>query len=553
MSHITQIADRHVERVAALDPVLATNCGIDGYEDKLPDLSPVGFVARAELERDTLSKLAAAEPRDERERVARAAMQERLGLSVEQYDAGDTTSQLDVLASWLQELRRVFDLMPLEGEQAQRNIVARMDAVSTAYSGLRRTYLQAAKQGRTAARRQVLACAKQAADWASDETDFYGGLVKRTGADGALRADLDRAAAKARTATADFGRFLERELLPTAPEEDAVGRERYARASRFFLGAALDLDEAYEWGWSEVQRLAAQQRRVAGLIVPDGTVEDAAAALDADPARIVAGAENYRDWLQDLGDRTIAELDGKHFDIPEPARRIGASIAPTSDGGIYYTPPSEDFSRPGRMWWAVPKGVERFSTWRETTTVYHEGAPGHHLQCSQAMFERASLNRWQRIMCWVSGHGEGWALYAERLMEELGYLEDPGHLLGMLDGQMHRAARVVVDIGVHLKLPVPNGAWAGHDGEVWNAQLAWEFMRSHSRVEEGLLRFEVDRYLGWPGQAPSYKLGERTWLQAREDAKTRKGAAFDLKEFHMQALALGSMGLDPLQAALARL
>jgi uncharacterized protein (DUF885 family) len=186
------------------------------------------------------------------------------------------------------------------------------------------------------------------------------------------------------------------------------------------------------------------------------------------------------------------------------------------------------------------------------TTVFHEGVPGHHLQIAQAVYQSEKLNRWRRLMCWVSGHGEGWALYSERLMEELGYLDDPGDLLGMLDAQMLRAARVVVDLGVHLRLTVPAGTgW--HEGETWTPELAWEFLRGHVRVEEEMLRFELDRYLGWPGQAPSYKLGERIWLQSREDARARKGAAFDLKEFHGQALALGALGLDPLQAALARL
>jgi uncharacterized protein (DUF885 family) len=286
--------------------------------------------------------------------------------------------------------------------------------------------------------------------------------------------------------------------------------------------------------------------------VSGGGVDEAVAALDAEPARKIAGGEAFRDWMQELADRTIGEMHGRHFDIPEPARRIECMIAPTADGGIYYTGPSEDFSRPGRMWWAVADGVEEFSTWREVTTVFHEGVPGHHLQIAQAVYQKEKLNRWRRLMCWVSGHGEGWALYSERLMEELGYLDDPGDLLGMLDAQMLRAARVVVDLGVHLQLTVPAGTgW--HEGETWTPELAWEFLRGHVRVEEEMLRFELDRYLGWPGQAPSYKLGERIWLQAREDAKARKGAAFDLKEFHGQALALGALGLDPLQAALARL
>jgi uncharacterized protein (DUF885 family) len=243
-----------------------------------------------------------------------------------------------------------------------------------------------------------------------------------------------------------------------------------------------------------------------------------------------------------------------HFDIPEPIRRIECRIAPTSDGGIYYTGPSEDFHRPGRMWWAVPDGQETFSTWREVTTVYHEGVPGHHLQVAQTTYRRELLNRWQRLMCWVSGHGEGWALYSERLMDDLGYLDDPADKLGMLDAQAFRAARVVVDIGMHLELEIPHDNPFGfHPGETWGHDLGLEFMRKHTRMEDELIQFEVNRYLGWPGQAPSYKVGERIWLAARDDAKRRLGDRFDLKEFHRAALDLGSIGLDPLQAALARI
>jgi uncharacterized protein (DUF885 family) len=188
------------------------------------------------------------------------------------------------------------------------------------------------------------------------------------------------------------------------------------------------------------------------------------------------------------------------------------------------------------------------------TTVYHEGVPGHHLQVAQTCYQRELLNRWQRHLCWVSGSGEGWALYAERLMGELGYLGDPADRLGMLDAQALRAARVVVDIGLHLELRIPeDNPFGFHTGETWNGDLAFEFMRAHSRIDDETLRFEVNRYLGWPGQAPSYKVGERLWLQAREEARTRQGADFDLRTFHRQALDLGSIGLEPLMAALARL
>ena len=181
-----------------------------------------------------------------------------------------------------------------------------------------------------------------------------------------------------------------------------------------------------------------------------------------------------------------------------------------------------------------------------------EGVPGHHLQVSQVRAERETLNRWQRQPCWVSGHGEGWACYTEKLMDELGYLDDPAARMGMLDMQLLYAVNTVVDIGVHLELYIPAGAgWSKGEGERWTRELAWEFLRAHSSLEKERLRFGLYRYLGWPGQAPSYQLGGQIWLRARADAERRAGEAFSLKEFHSKALSLGSMGLDPLREALA--
>jgi uncharacterized protein (DUF885 family) len=414
------------------------------------------------------------------------------------------------------------------------------------------TLLDAARDGRCAARRQVEEVAGQCAGWAKPGDAFYSGLAGRlTAVPDSLRRELDIAARAATAATAELGAFLDRELMPLAREKDACRPEVYARASRYFLGAAVDLREAYAWSCEELARLRAEMARVSNLVRPGATVPEAMAILDQDPARRVEGRENFRAWMQEHAERTMSELDGTHFDIPEQARRIEAVIAPTNDGGIWYTEPSEDWSRPGRMWWSVPDGVETFSTWKEVTVVYHEGVPGHHLQMSVAMADTQGLNRWQR-MSWVSGHGEGWALYAERLMGELGYLDDPGAYLGMLDSQQLLAVQVALDIGVHLELDVPRGTgW--REGERWNAEIAWELLRAHSSWDERQLRSELRRCLGMPGQAPSYTLGERIWLQAREDAMARAGAAFSLKDFHAKALSLGAMGLDPLREALARI
>ncbi|HEY5015194.1 MAG TPA: DUF885 domain-containing protein, partial [Streptosporangiaceae bacterium] len=549
MPSIDDIATGYVQRAAALDPYYATYAGIAGHDHELPDLGADGFAARAGLDRSTLAALDAAQAPEPREQVARDAMRERLALAVERYQAGDTTSELSTINSWVQMVREVFDLMPTDGEEAAANIAKRMAAVPRAYRELSATLLDAARDGRCAARRQVEEVAEQCAAWARPGNSFYAGLVERlTAVPDSLRGELGEAARAATAATAELGAFLDRELMPLAREKDACGPEVYGRASRHYLGAAVDLREAYAWSWEELARQRAEMARVSSLVRPGATVQEAVAILDEDPARRVAGRENFRAWMQEQAERTIAELDGTHFDIPRPAQRIEAEIAPTNDGGIWYTGPSDDWSRPGRMWWSVPDGVETFATWKEVTVVYHEGVPGHHLQVSHALANTESLNRWQR-MSWVSGHGEGWALYAERLMGELGYLDDPGAYLGMLDSQQLLACQVTLDIGVHLELDVPPGTgW--REGERWNAELAWEFLRAHSSWDERQLRSELRRCLGMPGQAPSYKLGERIWLQARADARARAGAAFSLKDFHAKALSLGAMGLDPLREAL---
>jgi uncharacterized protein (DUF885 family) len=556
VGRIDDLANRYVDDWAPLNPAGATFVGIQGFDDQFEDLSPDGFTAGAELTRRTLAELATTEPETESERVAKDAMQERLGLELARYDAGEVTSELNVISSALHGLRGAFDLMPTDGAEAVGNIASRLNAFPRAVEQLQVTLREAAAQGHASSRHQMIEVAKQCDIWTDPARDnFFHALAGRLDADGALRAKLEQGAAASTAATQAFGLFLRDELAPFGRDKQAAGRERYQLASQYFLGAKVDLDETYAWGFEELARLESEMRTVAGRIVGSGaSIDDAVHALDSDPARRIEGKEAFRDWMQSLADKAIAELHGTHFDIPEQVRRIECMLAPTSDGGIYYTGPSEDFSRPGRMWWAVPAGMTDFSTWKEVTTVYHEGVPGHHLQVAQTAVRTELLNRYQRLLLWVSGHGEGWALYAERLMDDLGYLSDPGDRLGMLDAQAFRAARVIVDIGMHLELEIPrDNPFGFHPGERWTPELGWEFMRAHCRVQDDVLRFELNRYLGWPGQAPSYKVGERIWLQARDDARARKGADFNLKEFHRQALDLGSIGLDPLKAALARL
>lgn len=551
---VDEISDQYVDQMVAADPITATYVGVAGHDDRLTDFTPAGWEQRAEIARSAVRLMLTADTTADSDRVASAQLIERLQVELDVYDAGYATTELSTASGALHDIRQVFDLMNTDGDDAWARIAARMHAVPTALRGYRESLADGASTGQVSSRRQVLGCADRARGYAGAGSvpSFFGLLVERSGTSGGLRRELDEAASHANTAFSAFAAFLTDELLAHAPAADAVGRERYALASRAFTGTELDLAESYEWGWAELARIDTEMRLAAAELGAGDDIEAAIDELDRDPARTLRGAAALQAWLQETSDIALAELADVHFDIPEPIRRLECLIAPTSGDGMYYTGPSEDFTRPGRMWWSLPADSDTFSTWREKTTVYHEGVPGHHLQVAQTAYRSQELNRFQRLLCWVSGHGEGWALYAERLMQELGYLDEPGDRIGMLDSQAFRASRVVLDIGMHLELEIPRGAGM-HEGETWTPGIGLEFLRAHTHMDDALRRDEIDRYLGWPGQAPSYKVGERVWLECREEARRRHGDAFDLKAFHAAALNLGSMGLDPLRAELARL
>jgi uncharacterized protein (DUF885 family) len=536
---VHEASNRFVDEYATLDPITATFAGLSADESAMTDYSPDGYRARAELSKRAVREIEALEPRDDSERAAKAHFLERVGLDVEIHEAGYDIGHLNVIASPIQSVRQVFDLMPTETPEQWALVGARLGKVPETLAGIKASMRDAAGRGQLAARRQVTKVAEQCETWSGT---FFQNLIK----DAPQLASQAKAAADA---YGDLAGFL-RGIADKAPAKDAAGEDAYKLWSRYFLGAKLDLREAYEWGWAEFFRVEKEMTAVAERIKTGATLTEAAAALDADPRYKIQGRREFEQWMQSLSDNALAQLRGVHFDIPDELMRLDCKIAPDGGGvGAYYTGPSDDFSRAGAMWWSVPAGREEFSTWREVSTVYHEGVPGHHLQIGTGVYQAESLNRFQRLFGWVSGHGEGWALYAERLMQDLGYLTDDGNLMGMLDAHLFRAARVIIDIGMHLELEIPAGS-GFHDGERWTPELGLEFMLKRTITDAEHVHDEIDRYLGWPGQAPAYKLGERLWLQLRDEARRRDGEAFDIKDFHMRALRLGSMGLDNLGAAL---
>ncbi|MET0991303.1 MAG: DUF885 domain-containing protein [Lacisediminihabitans sp.] len=546
---IDAVAEKWVDTELALFPEFGVYIGRPGREGEYSDYSPAGAERAVEAVRATLAEVQSTPAVDAIDDVTKMDLARELQLSIDKHEAGFNQRNLNVIASPAQELRDIFDLVPTGSVEDWSNVAKRLHNLPEAMNGYIETLRSGIASGNVPAIRQVKEIITQANKQVADSGFFFqlaagaNDRLESGSLPDSLQSDLDAGAQASANAYQQLSDFLRNELAQHAPERDAVGREIYSLASRDFLGAVIDLDETYEWGIDELARMTAEQESIAREIKPGASVAEAIAFLDQDQSRKLHGTEALQRWMQETSDRAVDELSKTHFDIPEQVKKLVCMIAPTQEGGIYYTGPTDDFSRPGQMWWSVPEGVTEFDTWRELTTVYHEGVPGHHLQIGQATYNKAQLNTWRRY-AGTSGHAEGWALYAERLMEQLGYLDDPADRLGMLDGQRMRAARVVLDIGVHLEKQLPDGSGP------WTGDYAFGFLGENVNMSREFVRFEVNRYLGWPGQAPSYKVGQRIWEQLRDEYARREGAAFDIRAFHKKALDIGGVGLDTLRSAL---
>jgi uncharacterized protein (DUF885 family) len=555
---VRNIADRYVDALTELDPILATALGVRSGEDGLPDFSPAGQQVADDLARTTLNDLGAVtEELSGDERRCGRLLRERLEAGLAMSAQGEHLRAVSNIFGPQHRIRGSFLDMPSATEEDWAVIARRMARVSQALSEYQASLTEGARRGMFAGPRVVQACAEQLDQWAgaAGGRGWFAEFAASANVPAALRNDLDQAAGAANEATSALARWLGTVYLPQAEgTPDGVGADRYLVCARRWTGADLDPQEAYEWGWSQFFDLQEQMRTEAALVLPGATAQQAMHDLDEN-GEAIDGVDEIRAWLQAMMDQAIADLDGTHFDLADPLKTVEARIAPPGSAAApYYTGPSQDFSRPGRTW--LPTlGRTRFPLWGLISTWYHEGVPGHHLQIAQWRYLSSELSMYQTAVGGVSACSEGWALYAERLMDELGYLSTPGARLGYLDAQNMRAIRVIIDIGMHLGLRLPGDAPLGA-GQTWTPDLALEFFTSFCGRDREFLASEIIRYLSGPGQAISYKLGERAWLAGRDAAQAAHGAngdPFDLKSWHMSALSLGSLGLDDLAAELAAL
>ena len=346
----------------------------------------------------------------------------------------------------------------------------------------------------------------------------------------------------------DFKKFLESKIINSTIERDAVGIEYYKRSAQRHLGKEIDVYETFLWGFEEVRTLLREADTVAAKITPGEGYLAAVNFLESDPEYTLHTPGELKSFLKMLIVEALDDLDGKHFDIDPRLKNIeAATIEESATYSMFYVPGSDDFTRSARTYYPI-NGKTKFSTWAEATTCFHESVPGHHLHLGSIKCLGDDLSHFQKTLACNNGMAEGWALYAERLMVELNLMRDPGYVLGMYAASLFRALRVVIDIGLQCGYQIPNDAPLIFErGSYFNRKMAVDLLIKYARETPAYCEDEVDRYLGWVGQAISYKVGEKTIREIREDERERLQGWFSLKDFHSRVLSYGHVGLGRLE------
>jgi uncharacterized protein (DUF885 family) len=316
------------------------------------------------------------------------------------------------------------------------------------------------------------------------------------------------------------------------------GDAYYADQLKLLTSTDMTPEEVHAYGLSEVARISAEADTVLKSVGrKDGTVGARLDKLMTDPrflytnddkgrAAMLARYKQILGHVRSLLPKWFSRLPKAELDV----RRV-PTFAEKGSAGAYYEPPSLDGGRPG-VFFANMRNVGETPQWAMPTLAYHEGIPGHHMQVATAM-EIKDLPL-LRQFAFLPAFGEGWALYAEHLAKDVGlYDNDPYGDLGRLQAELFRATRLVVDTGMHAK----------H----WSREQAIQYMQSTTGMANSDVTAEIERYVVWPGQACAYKIGMKTILGLREEAKARLGPKFDLKAFHALVLENGAMPLWLLQ------
>jgi uncharacterized protein (DUF885 family) len=541
-STVDALADRFWEGILELDPVTATFYGDERYADRLEDPSPAGRAKVREHMARTAAE-AAAIPVDglsTEERITRDMLQVIGELRVEEDDQGlHQLRVVDQLNGPQQLMPQLTQFQPVDTPERLEAFIARLRAYPVFMAANADILREALGTGLTA---PSIVTERTIAQIERMLAIPIGEAIIPSSVQGASDADRERIRAVVRDeiypADAAFLETLKGEYRHASREEPGIwsapnGDAIYRTAIRSWTTLEMDPREIHQIGLDEIETIEEERRVIARAA---GFGDDTAAyraSLDADDANtprtkdeLVLRATEDIDRAMAAAPRYFGTLPKAGCDV-RPVEEYKEKDAPFA----YYYPPAADGSRDG-IYYANGYDLSSRKFTKLASTTYHEAAPGHHFQIALEM-ENPHLNTFRRLGARAVGgaYVEGWGLYSERLADEMGLYRSEGERFGMLDAQAWRAARLVVDTGLHALR--------------WERQRSIDFLRNTGLSETDAV-IETDRYICWPGQALTYKLGQRQIEKLRRELSERDGAQFDLREFHDQVLGHGSLPLTTL-------
>jgi uncharacterized protein (DUF885 family) len=542
-SRVDALAERFWESILELDPISATFYGDERYADRLEDPSPDGRARRRELMEQTVAEAEAIDPDGlgTEARITRDMLTIIGSLAIEEDDQGLYQLRVvDQMQGPQQLLPQLTQFQPVDTPERLEAFIGRLHAYPAFMAANTDILREACASGLTApsiVTERTIAQIDRLLAIPIDQA------VIPASVEGASDEDRERIRAIVRDvvypADAAFAEALRGEYRHASREEPGIwsapnGNAIYRTAIRSWTTLDMEPAEIHQIGLAELETIEVERREIARS---EGFGDDTAAyrrALDHDPANTPRSKDELIARAREDIERSMALAPTYFGRLPT----VGCDVRAVEEYKerdapfAYYYPPSATGTRDG-IYYANGFDLPSRKYTKLATTTYHEAAPGHHFQITLEM-EHPSLNTFRRLGARMVGgaYVEGWGLYSERLADEMGLYRSVGERFGMLDAQAWRAARLVVDTGIHALR--------------WDRQRSIDFLRDIAGLSETDAVIETDRYIAWPGQALTYKLGQRQIEALRRELESRDGARFDLREFHDQVLGHGSLPLATL-------
>jgi uncharacterized protein (DUF885 family) len=539
---VFDLADRFWEGILERDPITATIYGDDRYDERWPDIGPNGRAA----ERAALSAaLAEAEAIDPAELDVESVITRDLLILIAQnylealdrklYQLG--VNHMSGVQTWASEIAQYQKVDTPEG---LNRLLARYAAYGTLIDQHIGTLDEGIADGRTSAAVPVRKAIEQIDRMLSVPADVAPPVVLANVADesgreqirGAVARDIYPALQRLRDYLADT--YTSHAAPTPALGDTPGGHDAYRLAIRMQTTVAATPEEVHAFGMEDLERIEAEKDEIARRQGhADRHAYAAALAEDAsnrtsDPAHIIELAREQTDRAYATAPSYFGRLPAANCVVLPVEEYRERESAPA-----FYMPPTIDGSRPGQYYLNTYQPDQR-QLHKIAAITFHEATPGHHFQIAIEM-DLQGLGRFRTLGAKMAGSAyvEGWGLYTERLADEMGLYQTDAERLGMLDAQSFRAARLVVDSGLHAM--------------GWDRERAIAFMHDRGSLPAVDAEIEVDRYTIWPGQALSYKMGQREIERARADVGERLGDQFDLRVFHDEVLGHGSLPLETLR------